>query len=257
LVANLYQKKLQKGEDLLSSRITTSQEVQVNNNVKEGVKVIKSVSSTTVYISEKIVSGIATVAKSIGSRVALQIMKVTNKVGGETGNSFISGVKEVGSVSITTALSIWSELENAGVTLITQTGKGTSDLLEKKYGTEVGDLTRDSFESGLNIFKSVSNINSLGFRKVSKKVILHSGKGALKEIIRSNEKKINIMCPDLETNHNNNDQNIETIQNDNQTKENNETNQTTEINHNNENKETNQTTETNNNNENKETKQTN
>jgi len=128
----LISKGIQKGEEFISSHISTTQDTHVNDTVKGGFRVIKDVSSTTVKISEKIISGIAIVATTVGSKIGEEFNKYTSKVVREGKESpFTSGIKEVGSVSLLTVISVWKELEGAGSTIISQTGNSTTNLLEK------------------------------------------------------------------------------------------------------------------------------
>jgi len=51
----------------------------------------------------------------------------------------------------------------------------------------VGDISRDTFETGMNVYKSVSNLSIGG---MSRSFGINSGKGALQKIINNNDKKL-------------------------------------------------------------------
>jgi len=98
-----------------------------------------------------------------------------------------SALLEVGGASVNAALSIWQELEEAGVSLLSKTGDTTTLLLEHKFGNQVGDLSRETFASGVNIFQTVRNVRRLTLPSVAKKFAQEAGKKVAIEIIRKND----------------------------------------------------------------------
>jgi len=172
-------KLLNKGVELGGSYIkskTTPNETPtpVNPILKGTVKVASSVSPYAVKITKGLATGLAIVAKEIGSVVAHKIIENTS-TGQKMSNTFngpkTEAATNVGKNALIGFVNIWESLEDAAKNLLVQTQKSTVDVVDYKYGKDMGETTGHAISVGIDVVDSVHTAKKVGVKKLAKAIV--------------------------------------------------------------------------------------
>jgi hypothetical protein len=169
-----------KGGEFIKGRITpVTEPVRVSPKVTSTIYIAGKLSPVCVAVSKALINSLATLAEEIGSAVASGIVNSTlgNKgaiIKKESPTS--QAAKEMGKTSLQAFVNIWDACEKAGRLLLKETGNVTVDLVQTKYGDEVGQVTRDGLKIAGNVLETAYNVDQMGVKKIVKKAAKHAGK---------------------------------------------------------------------------------
>lgn len=170
----------------------------VDPRVRKGLEAAQWVSDKTVRGSGWLVSkaGVATVA--LGRFLAPHIHKGGTKMishfaeqSDEKSKKQVAIASELASGSVEAISTVYIALENSSKILAKNIANNTVDIVQHKYGTEVGQVTDNALSAAGNTYLTVYNAGVLGPKGLAKKLAKDTGKvavGVPESIIRGNVK---------------------------------------------------------------------
>lgn len=153
-------------------------------------------------VSKVVVSGLASVAKEVGSACANAIsetewMKSTES----THKGTFQAAKEIGKSSLSAIVNVWEALETSGLVLLDKTKQSTVDVVTYKYGPEMGEVTNNGLSVGIDAAVCATTLKSFGVKSFAKKVVVSTGKEVFSGKEDPGEGDMN--SPQLPSNNNN------------------------------------------------------
>lgn len=162
-----------KSNKFLKKRITARQNVKVSPQTQARIEKAKVMSSGAVKVSKAVAVG----ARIMCSEMAAAASDAAKKT--EYGQKFaksesgkVKAAKEVGKATISGAIEIWEELNNAALILVAEMADSGADITRHKYGDSAGDAAvgvADIVKDGSQV---VMNVHDLGMKAVVKAVAI-------------------------------------------------------------------------------------
>ena len=123
-----------------------------------------------VAVSRGVLNGLVFVSKKIGVFVADQInqTETMKKFNSQPPTPRMVALKNVANSSLEGALLIWETLEKSGTVILKQTKITTVDLVNKKYGFEVGNVTEKTLDTAADAALSAYLVSNIGLKTVAK-----------------------------------------------------------------------------------------
>lgn len=148
-------KGINKSKIYLKKRIRTREQKHVSAKTLQRIKQARMATSTAVSVSKAIVTG----AKVVCGELAISASNAASntKWGSKVINSKngkVQAAKEIGKASLVGLLVLVEELEIAAVVLISEIADASADVVQYKYGDEVGNVAHET----ANVVKNVANI---------------------------------------------------------------------------------------------------
>jgi hypothetical protein len=187
-----------KGGEFIKGRITPPAEpVRVSPKVTSTIYVAGKLSPVCVAVSKALINSLATLAEEIGSAVAGSIVNSTlgSKVAIKKESPTSQAAKEMGKTSLQAFINIWDACEKAGRLLLKETGNVTIDIVQTKYGDEVGQVTRDGLKIAGNVLETAYNVDQMGVKKIMKKAAKHAGKSTVNQLLIEIPEKKELSLP--------------------------------------------------------------
>lgn len=148
----------------------------VPSPIAGSVGFVKSVTPGVVYVSGSAAAALTSVASYIGSTIGSVLPKMTSDENGQVDpNSTGAGLRSVGVASARAVLNIWSELSDVGQNLIDGTQKASVQVVQARYGDQMGKLTSDFIGIGSDAYRVKRNIASIGVKPLAKAAIKTAG----------------------------------------------------------------------------------
>lgn len=148
----------------------------VPSPIAGSVGFVKSVTPGVVYVSGSAAAALTSVASYIGSAVGSVLPKLSTDESGQVDpNSTGAGLRSVGVAGARAVLNIWSELSDVGQNLIDGTQKASVQVVQARYGDQMGKLTSDFIGIGSDAYKVKRNIASIGVKPLAKAAIKTAG----------------------------------------------------------------------------------
>ena len=141
----------------------------------------KVVSRMAVTVSAGLVTGAATLAKSLA--VALSDAVMSTEVGdkikknGETETG--KAVKQVANSSLAAFAEVWDSMEKAALVFGEKAGPGVLEFAEHRYGREGAEVTKQSLSVAHNVTQSALNMRNLGVGGMVRKTAAETAKNVL------------------------------------------------------------------------------
>lgn len=148
--------------------VQEGEEVKVDETTQSYLDTARTATSAAVTITAGLVTGIASLAHSVGSAVASVVAdsalgkQLAGHVESETGRA----VTTIAASSVVALSSVLDGLEVAAVSLLDTTATTTAGIVEHKYGAEAGAAARKGAEVGTNLAKAGVNLRRMGTRAI-------------------------------------------------------------------------------------------
>jgi hypothetical protein len=178
------------GAEFISKKIESSAEkikevtepsetpAQVPDSVKNTLRMAKLITPPIIELSGMLVKTVQKVAKGVGSLAADHINnKLSGKVDME--DPKITAAKNIGKAGVNAVVTIWNSLDEAGMILLSSTGKAVTNVVQHKYGNEAGKASQDGFVVVQDVAILNKNLRQLGLKGVVKGVAKETVKETL------------------------------------------------------------------------------
>eukprot|EP01086_Lenisia_limosa_P011738 TRINITY_DN3823_c0_g1_i1.p2 TRINITY_DN3823_c0_g1~~TRINITY_DN3823_c0_g1_i1.p2 ORF type:complete len:360 (-),score=91.54 TRINITY_DN3823_c0_g1_i1:1263-2342(-) len=169
--ANVVGKGISTSGSYLKSKINPKAEpVKVPESVKSKLQQTKKFSSMTVNVSSTIVKGISDMTVALAQTIATEVSKtnIGQKMSPGISSPTVMAAKDLGRSTVTAVVNVYEGLYDAGEILLVSTANTAADVVEHRYGEEVGDATRDGAAAVVNTTKTVRNVAKLGPKTIAK-----------------------------------------------------------------------------------------
>ena len=142
--------------------------VEVSPRIAQNVKMVRMASGAAVAVSNVLVKGVAAMARSIGTSTveAIAETSVGKKIGEGAANPTVDALRDVGFSTLKGVDTLFSSLEQAGRTLLSDVSTTTSGVVGHKFGPQVGAITEDTLGAVGNVAGSVVAYQKVGYKTV-------------------------------------------------------------------------------------------
>lgn len=98
----------------------------------------------------------------------------------------MNSVAQVGKASISAVVNVWDSLIVAGESIFDTTSTTTSEVVQKRYGEEAGEVSKKSFGVASDVIKTANNFGNMGVRALARHAVKHyfirQENGVMKEV---------------------------------------------------------------------------
>lgn len=189
--------RLEKGSEVFAHRLAETvqqakesgwltpneEEMKVNPLVKGTIYYGSRVSPIAVTASGAVVNGLVYAAEGLGKLVGKGVAKAVPSGGDGGGYAPVKSAMGVGGSTVRGVVTVWEALENAGKTVLTASSGATVTVVQHKYGSEAAEVVGQSFAVGADVFQTVSNVRSLGVKKLAKRAAKKSTISAARTVV--------------------------------------------------------------------------
>ncbi|CAH1777610.1 unnamed protein product [Owenia fusiformis] len=150
----------------------------VDPNVIKGVEVARQATGVAVKVSGFLVKKVSQAA----GYLARQAVPVIRRKGSEMGlisDSKMDNILEVASGGLKGWGTVYLSLETAGKSLLHNITNETVDVVQHKYGSDVGKATEHAMHATGNLLVAGHNISSLGPKGIAKRAVKETGKAVI------------------------------------------------------------------------------
>eukprot|EP01029_Cantina_marsupialis_P012547 TRINITY_DN2770_c0_g1_i1.p1 TRINITY_DN2770_c0_g1~~TRINITY_DN2770_c0_g1_i1.p1 ORF type:complete len:505 (+),score=201.34 TRINITY_DN2770_c0_g1_i1:80-1594(+) len=168
---------IRKGGRYLKGKLKKKEkETEVGPKTKTAIKATKEVSTAAVVLSSQFVMGVKLLATGMvkGVSAAVSATSLGKKMDGSCGPKTQATKTLIGG-SVGAFVNLFDALATAGMCLVKDTGSATHDVVEHRYGKELGDVVKDGAQASVNIGKTVVNVKKAGAVTVLKTVVKSEG----------------------------------------------------------------------------------
>lgn len=159
------------------------EEMVVNPLIKGTIHYGSRVSPIAVTASGAVVNGLVYAAEGLGKVVGMGVAKVAPKGSGGPGYAPVQSAIGVGGATVRGVVSVWDALENAGKTVLSASSGATVTVVQHKYGSEAAEVVSKGLSMGGDIVVTVSNVRSLGVKKLAKRAAKKSTISAARTVV--------------------------------------------------------------------------
>ena len=160
---------------LLKKKITKREEREVSEKTRARIKQARAASGIAVKVTQTIVIGTRAACNEFAIAISETAMKT--KAGREfanNDNATLQTAKEVGKATISGALLIIEELENAAVLLVSEVANAGANVAEHKYGAEMGEAAKDVAGIVSDSAAIVKNVGDVGVKSLVGRTVGHA-----------------------------------------------------------------------------------
>jgi len=179
--ADKLSKHIESGAEKLKGMIDPNDTpAQVPDNIKHTLSVAKRVTPLLVDISGMLVKSVHTVVKGVGNIAAEQIKaKISTNSQVDLDDPKVIAAKNLGRTTAHAIITIWNSLEDAGMILLSSTGKATVNVVDHKYGKEAAKVTADGFSVAQDVVQTGNTLKGLGVKGLVKGVAKETTKNLI------------------------------------------------------------------------------
>jgi len=180
--ADKLSKHIESGAEKLKGFIDPNETpAQVPDNIKHTLSVAKRVTPLLVDISGMLVKSVHTVVKGVGSIAAEQIKQKMKESNSQVDfeDPKVIAAKNLGRTTANAIITIWNSLEDAGMVLISSTGKATVNVVNHKYGQEAAKVTADGFSVAQDVVQTGATLKTMGVKGIVKGVAKETTKNLI------------------------------------------------------------------------------
>lgn len=159
------------GSRFVRSKIKRRDEkTEVSDKTKKRIKAAKVASTGIVTVSKALVVGAVAAAGAISTGIANAASETSyGKKLSEQSGPKTEAAKHVVKNSVVAAVEIIVALEEAGLQLLKDTGTATADVLEHRYGEEVGEASKDVMGVAYDLGSAKIAMNKVGVKAMAKR----------------------------------------------------------------------------------------
>eukprot|EP00164_Ancoracysta_twista_P000749 GFYU01000985.1.p1 GENE.GFYU01000985.1~~GFYU01000985.1.p1 ORF type:complete len:394 (+),score=87.63 GFYU01000985.1:36-1217(+) len=168
-----------KGGQFLKSKINKKeQETKVSEKTRDRVRYTRAATGTAVKVSAAVVTGAVAMAQSLARGIAASVSDTdTGKKLGE--KKIVQDAKVVGVSTLVAADTIYQELVGAAKVLLDVTAETTADLVEHRYGEEVGQVAHNVGGIAKDVGQTAVNLERIGPKAILKTTAKHTAREVL------------------------------------------------------------------------------
>lgn len=175
---------LKAGSTLLKNRwVTPCEPKEVDPKLKMGLEAAAWITDKTAKSSGYVATKASNVTANVGKYLAPRIQEGSIKVLGhfteqndQKSKKQIAIASELGGGCVSALSVIYRSLENSRLILANSIADNTVDLVQHKYGQEVGKVTKYTFDTVGNAYTAVNNATLLGPKSLAKRAVKDTGK---------------------------------------------------------------------------------
>lgn len=159
------------GSRFVRSKIKRREEqTEVSDKTKKRIRAAKVASTGIVTVSKALVVGAVAAAGAISSGIANAASETSyGKKLSEQSGPKTEAAKHVVKSGVIAAVEVIVALEEAGLQLLKDTGTATADVLEHRYGEEVGEASKGVMGVAYDLGSAKIAMNKVGVRAVAKR----------------------------------------------------------------------------------------
>jgi len=163
--------------------VDENKQIKVPDVVKQSIATVKEISPTAVAVSSAIVGTLSFLATEISHTLSQEFSDFRHRHRGSNNEPGIFSVlepylqspklqaaKEISSSTFGAVVNVWDALEEAGMALYDSSGNAAVQILDKKYGSDLADTTKDLLSVTSDIVQTGINIRDIGTRSALKAV---------------------------------------------------------------------------------------
>jgi len=190
-------KALKSGAEFLKSKIKQKEQpVTISNETKMRMKTAKVVAGGAVTVTKALMTGARTTAQMISRELASAAEKTDiGRRYANSDNKRVAAAKNLTKSAVSSAASVWEAAVDAGLSVLKDISSATGEILEHRYGADVGEVARDGEQVISSMAESARNISKVGVTAMAKTVIRGS---AVEFCTDPSERKQ--QTPELDTN---------------------------------------------------------
>ncbi|XP_005091170.1 spartin [Aplysia californica] len=168
-------------------------ERHVDPRVQKGVVYARQATNATVKVTGFIVNKLGEATMSLARQLAPHVRrqgekyvpKSLSKPNSEGGKSTLDGIVEVAASGLKGFGTVYIGLETAAKSLGKSLANETVQVVQHKYGNQVGQLTENSMYAAGNAVLTAYNANHIGVKAVAKRAAKDTGKAVLEDLNNS------------------------------------------------------------------------
>jgi len=148
---------------------------QIPDTIKSTISIAKQITPHIAELSGLLVSSVHTVVRGVGT-IAADQLKARMGNNAEIKDPRILAAKNLGKASANAFVNVWNSLEEAGMTLMSSTGKAVVNIVNHKFGDEAGQVAKDGFAVAQDVVVTSQTLRSMGMRGLAKTAAKHTTK---------------------------------------------------------------------------------